>query len=120
FLLAHYGMYHAAQLLRYRQVSFLIIKGCSLWFVGALFLPKLLNSALSLPVGYVGLAGGSLSVALLFWRGMLNRVATMDAFARHLRERILFVGWNDLSERLTKFMLCDPSQAYTVVVCIPP
>lgn len=119
-LLAHYGMYHAAQLLRFRQVSFLIIKGCSLWFLGALLVPKMLNSPTVFPLGYVSLVSGCLLLALLIWRGVLHRISTMEAFSRHLRERILFVGWNDMSERLTTFVTSDPSHAYTVVGCIPP
>ena len=120
FLLAHYGMYHASQLLRYRQVSFLIIKGCSLWFIGVLFVARLLNPVLSLPIGYLALTTISLLFSLLFWRAALHRIATLDAFSPHLRERILFVGWNEMSERLTSFVMNDPSHAYTVVGCIPP
>ncbi len=119
-LLAHYGMYQAAQLLRYRQVSFLIIKGCFLWFVGVLFVTRVLNAPLSLPVTYVGLSSACLLVSLLAWRAVLHRISAMDAFSRHLRERILFVGWNDMAERLTKYVMSDPSHAYAVVGCIPP
>ena len=119
-LLAHYGMYQAAQLLRYRQVSFLIIRGCAFWFVGVLFVSRVLNPARALPMSYLGLASACLLVALLTWRGVLHRISTLDAFSKHLRERILFVGWNEMSERLTKFVMSDPSHAYTVVGCIPP
>lgn len=119
-LLAHWGTYHASQLLRYRQVSFLIIKGCFSWFAGVLIVTRLVSFPVSLSVGYLALAAVSLLVALLVWRGLLHRFASLGRFSRHLRERILFVGWNDLSERLTKTVVSDPSQAYTVVGCIPP
>lgn len=120
FLLAHYGIYHAAQLLRYRQVSFLIIKGCFLWLVGVLFVTRVLNTPLSLPLIYLTFSSGCLLVAMLAWRGILHRISTMDAFSKHLRERILFVGWNDMAERLTKYVMSDPSHAYAVVGCVPP
>ncbi len=119
-LLAHWGMYHASQLLRYRQVSFLIIKGCASWFAGVLIVTRLINFPVSLSVGYLALAAVCLLFMLLAWRGILHRFAAAESFARHLRERILFVGWNELSERLTKTVAGDPSQAYTVVGCIPP
>ena len=119
-LLAHYSLHQAAQLLRYRQVSFLIIKGCSMWFIGVLVVTRVFILPLAFPRGYIGIASVSLLFALLFWRGLVYWVASWDRFSKHLRERILFVGWNELSERLTKFVMKDPSQAYTVVGCIPP
>ena len=119
-LLAHYGMYLTSQLLRYRQVSFLIIKACVLWFVGVLVATRVFYLPVSLPLGYVGMATVCLLFALLFWRGVLHWVASREKFSKHLRERILFVGWNELSERLTRFVMGDPSQAYTVIGCIPP
>ena len=119
-LLAHWGTYHTSQLLRYRQVSFLIIKGCFSWFAGVLIVTRLVSFPVSLSVGYLSLAAVSLLLLLLVWRGLLHRFASLNRFSRHLRERILFIGWNDLSERLTKTVVSDPSQAYTVVGCIPP
>ncbi len=119
-LLAHYGMYQAAQLLRYRQVSFLIIKGCTLWFVGMLVVSRVLDLGASLPFGYWAFTAACVLVALLAWRGLLYHISAMERYSQHLRERILFVGWNDLSERLTKFVTSDPSNAYAVVGCIPP
>ena len=118
-LLAHYGMYRASQLLRYRQVAFLIIKGCSLWCVGVIVITRVFTFPVSLPADYVAIGAAVSLLALLLWRGMLQRIASLDNFSKHLRERILFVGWNDLSERLTKFVTSDPSQAYAVVGCIP-
>ena len=119
-LLAHYGMYYSAQLLRYRQVVLLIIKGCALWFVGAFLAIKVFNPEIPLPVRYLGLSCVCMLSVLLVWRKALHRIATLDAFSSRLRERILFVGWNDLSERLTKSVIYDPANAYEVVGCIPP
>ena len=118
-LLAHYGIYHASQLLRYRQVSFLVIKGCSLWFVGVLFAARVFHLPVSLSIAFLGLSTICLMIGLVFWRGVLHLVSRSGSFCRHLRERILFVGWNEHSARLTKFVMSDPSQAYAVVGCIP-
>ena len=119
-LLAHYGMYYTAQLLRYRHVAFLIIKGCTIWFVGAFLAVKTLNPGLLLPARFLALAAVCLLFALLIWRKLLHLIAKLKPFAWRLRERILFVGWNDLSERLTKSVIRDPANAYEVVGCIPP
>lgn len=118
-LLAHYGMYRASQLLRYRQVAFLIIKGCFLWGIGVVVVTRVFSFPVFLPLDYVGIGAAASLLSLLIWRGLLHRVASLDRFSKHLRERILFVGWNELSERLTRFVTSDPSQAYTVVGCIP-
>ncbi|MEQ1851544.1 MAG: sugar transferase [Chthoniobacteraceae bacterium] len=120
FLIANQGMYRPAQLLRYRQVSFLIIQGCFLWFVGVLVALKLTNSGSLFPPGHVALTSGCVLLCLLGWRAALNRIGASETFSRHLRERILFVGWNELSERLTKFVMRDPSRAYAVIGCVPP
>ena len=118
-LLAHYGIYHASQLLRYRQVTFLVIKGCCLWFLGVLFVARVVRLPVPISIAYLGLSTICLVIGLVFWRAILHLVSRSGAFCRHLRERILFVGWNEHSERLTRFVNSDPSQAYTIVGCIP-
>ena len=119
-LLAHYGMYAPAQLLRYHQASFVLIRCTFFWFVGAFLAVKVFSPELLLPVAYLALTAFCLALGLLVWRGLLQRIAAVASFSRCLRERILFIGWNDLSERLTKSIAFDPAHAYEVVGCIPP
>ena len=94
-LFANYGMFHARQLFRFRLISFLVIKGCFLWLVGVLVITKVINFAVAVPPGYFGLATVCVATALLTWRRLLHGLASMEKFSKHLRERIIFVGWND-------------------------
>lgn len=119
-ILSHFRFYEFSQVLRYRQVSFLIIRSCALWLVATLCITRLFDFHPTLSRAYGLLTAFNLGIVLLFWRLVLNRVLTLEKYSRHLRERILFVGWNDLSERLTKFVLGDSNPTYTLVGCIPP
>ncbi len=119
-ILSHYRFYQFSQVLRYRQISFLIIKSCAIWLVAILCITRLLDSRPSLSRAYALFNAVNLGVLLLFWRLIVYRVLTLERFSRHLRERILFIGWNDLSERLTTFIQSDTNPSYTLVGCIPP
>jgi exopolysaccharide biosynthesis polyprenyl glycosylphosphotransferase len=119
-ILSHYRFYEFSQVLRYRQVSFLILRSVALWLVGILCFTRLFDFHPQLSRTYAVLAAGLLATALLLWRLLLARVLSWERFSQHLRERILFVGWNDLSERLTKFVLSEPHRTYSLVGCIPP
>ena len=98
-ILFHYRFYEFSQVLRYRQVSFLILRSCGLWMVGVLCVTRVFNFQPPLSRAYCLLTAFHLAVALLFWRLLLYRVLSMEKYSRHLRERILFIGWNDLSAR---------------------
>lgn len=119
-ILSHYRFYEFSQALRYRQVSFLIIKSCGLWMIAVLCATRLFDTYPPLSRTYALLAAFNLGIALLFWRLLLYRVLSLETYSRHLRERILFVGWNDLSERLTRFVLSETNPTYTLIGCIPP
>ena len=118
-ILSHYRFYEFSQVLRYRQVSFLIIKSCSIWVVAMLCITRLFDLHPPLSRTYGLITAFNLAVVLLFWRLLVNRVLSLEKYSRHLRERILFVGWNDLSERLTKFIMSEPNLSYTLMGCIP-
>jgi exopolysaccharide biosynthesis polyprenyl glycosylphosphotransferase len=118
-LLAHYRAYEPTQHLRYRQDSFLIIKSCFLWGLAMVCITRLFDFHNPLPRIFTVVNTVSLTLALLFWRLLMHRIAAKERFSRYLRERILFVGWNELSERCASFIRNDPNQPYTLVGCIP-
>ncbi|MEA3212038.1 MAG: hypothetical protein QOE70_5095 [Chthoniobacter sp.] len=116
---AHYRIYDTSQVLRYRQVSFLIIKACSLWLIGVLCVTRLFDFDVTLSRLYAVANAIHLTIGLLLWRFFLYRIATMEQCSRYLRDRILFVGWNQSSERLNTYILSDPNHAYSLAGCIP-
>lgn len=117
---SHYRIYEFSQVLHYRRVSHLIVKSCALWLFGILCITRLFDFHPVISRAYVVINALNLTVALLVWRLLLYRMLSIEACSRHLRERILFVGWNDLSERLTQFIVGDSNPRYTLVGCIPP
>jgi exopolysaccharide biosynthesis polyprenyl glycosylphosphotransferase len=118
-ILAHFDAYHPSKLLHYRQVSFLIIKSCALWLVGMVCLTGLAAFHFPLSPSYAGLAAVNLGFGLLLWRLLLSRISSGESISKYLRERILFVGWNEMSERFIRYIVTDPSHAYSLVGCVP-
>ena len=119
-ILSNYRFYEFSRVLHYRQVSYLIVKSCVFWLIGTLCITRLFDLHPPVSRGYAIINACNLAAALLCWRLLLYRILSIEPYSKHLRERILFVGWNDLSERLTQFVSNDPNPQYTLVGCIPP
>ena len=116
---AHYRIYETAQVLRYRQLSFMIIQACSLWLVGLLCVTRLFDFSPPISRLYALANALHLTLGLLLWRYVLYRVATVERWSRYLRDRVLFVGWNESAQRLNNYILSDSNRAYFPAGCIP-
>ena len=118
-LLAHNRAYEPSHLLRFRQACFLILKSSFVWSVSVLCVTRVFDFVTPLPRIFSLSAGVCVAAFLLLWRFILHRVAMRDRFSNYLRERIIFIGWNELSERCATFIRNDPNQPYTLVGCMP-
>lgn len=117
--LADNRAYEPSHLLRYRQESFVILKACIIWSLGVLCVTRVFDLKVPLPRLFSVTNGVSVALALLLWRFILHRIAMRERFSLYLRERIIFIGWNELSERCAAFIRTDPNQPYTLAGCIP-
>ena len=116
--LTNLGIYERGVLLRFRFVSSQIVKGSLLWAAG--FLSFVLMFRFQPAISRLFIVSATILTpgALLSWRWLLHGYLRRSAVSVNLRQRIIFVGWNQESEDLTKSFAQDPSRAYEVVGCI--
>jgi exopolysaccharide biosynthesis polyprenyl glycosylphosphotransferase len=118
FTLTTFGIYERQALLRFRFVSLQIFKAASLWVLGFLGLALIFKFQPAISRVFVGIAAVVVPGALLAWRAIFHRFLGRSSVAMSLRQRILFVGWNEEAERLTSAFDHDPGSAYEVVGCV--
>jgi exopolysaccharide biosynthesis polyprenyl glycosylphosphotransferase len=118
FTLTAFGIYERQALLRFRFVSLQVLKAAFLWMLG--FLGFSLIFKFSPPISRIFVAISTILApgALLGWRWIFHGFLQRSSVAVSLRQRILYVGWNEEADRLTQAFLGDPGTAYEVVGCI--
>ena len=118
FTLTAFGIYERQALLRFRFVSLQILKAACLWALA--FLGFALIFKFSPPISRIFVAISAVLVpgSLLGWRAIFHGFLQRSTVAVSLRQRILFVGWNEEAERLTGAFSHDPGSAYEVVGCV--
>ncbi len=112
------GIYERGTLLRYRFVSLQVIKACAWWTAGFLSVVLVLRFEPPISRIYFLIASILTPATLLGWRWLLHRYLARSFVAVNLRQRVLFVGWNQESEEFGKHFVHDPAGAYEVVGCI--
>ena len=118
FTLTSFGIYERQALLRFRFVSLQIFKAVSLWVLGFLGLALFFKFQPAISRVFVGIAAVFVPGALLGWRAIFHGFLGRSSVAMSLRQRILFVGWNEEAERLSSAFKHDPGSAYEVVGCV--
>jgi exopolysaccharide biosynthesis polyprenyl glycosylphosphotransferase len=115
--LTYHRLYEKQTLLRYRHVSLLVLKSGVIWFAG--FLGFALVFKFQAPISrlFVALASFNVIVGLLIWRNLFHRLLRNSPAAARLKQRVLFVGWNEDAERLAQSFQNDDACAYQVVGC---
>jgi exopolysaccharide biosynthesis polyprenyl glycosylphosphotransferase len=112
-------LYQSRNLLRFRRVAATVVRGAIFWLMAYLSLSLVLKFnppisriyVLSSAIGAVG--------AVLGWRALYHRLLQSDFIASNLRQRVLFIGWNDEAARLATAIHGDKSHPYDVVGCVP-
>jgi len=118
FTLTAFGIYERQALLRFRFVSLQIAKASALWALGFLGFALIFKFQPPISRVFVAIAMFLVPGALLGWRAIFHGFLAHSSVAMSLRQRILFVGWNDEAERLTSAFTHDPGSAYEVVGCV--
>jgi len=117
-ILASRGLYGRNMLLRLRTVSLEILKASLVW--AAAFLAISLALKFHPPISriYVVIASLLTPALLLWWRWAFHSLVSHSEAVTSLQQRILFVGWNDESQKLADHFASDQGSAYAVVGCI--
>jgi len=113
------GLYRVQNLLRFRRVSAIVSRSLVFWLVAYLGLSLVLKFEPSISRIYVASSALATAATVLSWRAFFHRLLSVETFARHLRQRVLFVGWTTEAARLTEVIHADASHPYDIVGCLP-
>src|SRR5205823_971802 len=67
---------------------------------------------------FVTLSAANALASLLLWRFLFHRLIQKSSLASNLRQRVLFVGWDEQSEKLNRDFDADQVRPYAVVGCV--
>lgn len=108
-------IYHQNVLLRSRWISSRIAKAVLIWTGGFLAITLALQLQPSISRVYVMLNGATALLLLLGWRSVFLHLLRAPGRVEALRQRALFVGWNEEALSLWKTLKRDHSSAYDIV-----
>ena len=117
-LLANFRVHDPRNFLAIRRIFALLAKSCALWFL--LFVTIALLLKIEPPISRVFcVLGAVLSfVGLAAWRWLLYCLFRREPIASALRQKVVFVGWNDAcDEALVRFSE-GRAHAFQVIGCI--
>lgn len=109
------GIYHQNVLLRTRWISSKIAKAVLSWTAGFLAITLALKLQPSISRAYVMLNGATALLLLLGWRSVLMHFLRSSECIEVLRQRTLFVGWNNEAMALWKTLKRDQASAYDIL-----
>lgn len=112
-------LYRSRNLLRFRKVVTVIARGVSLWFLAYLTLSLVLKFTPPISRIYVTTSAISTLILLLVWRAAFHRLLQVDSVAGKLRQRVIFVGWNDEAAKIANAIFGDRSHPYDILGCLP-
>ena len=118
--LAYRQFYTKSVILRYRRVARHIFEASIMWVLGFLSISLILKFSPPVSRLYVGIAGANILAGLLVSRWFFNRFVHRADVVSSLRQRVVFVGWNEEAERLAKAFGTDQADAYELVGCVTP
>lgn len=114
-VLAKQGIYNRAALLRSRWVADRITTSVLWWTVG--FLALTLALKINPPISriYMGLNGACALIGLVAWRRAYDAFLRSGSRIAALRQRTIFVGWNEDAEHFAKSLKKDEASAFDVL-----
>ncbi len=118
FTLTYLKLYERQTLLRDRHVAFIILRGCTIWMATFLSFALVFKCAPPISRAFAIMASGNAMVALLIWRHLFHRFLRTSEIVAKLRQTIVFVGWNEETERLTQAFHDSDICAYQVIGCV--
>ncbi|MCW1913960.1 sugar transferase [Luteolibacter sp. GHJ8] len=120
-MLANFRVHDPRNYLAIRRTFTVIVKTCALWLVGFLGLTLILKIDPAISRAYC-VIGAVIAMALLCgWRWFLYCVLRRESFAVALRQKAVFVGWNEeCSRAIERFSEGRAHQIKVHGVILPP
>ena len=112
-------MYQPENLLRFRRLSMITLRAVSIWTF--IYFGVSLVLRFNPPISRIYVLSSSIAVffSVIAWRYCFNKVLTRTSMAGKLRQRVVFVGWNEQCERLAQSIFTDVRQPYEIVGHLP-
>ena len=117
---AKLNLYDSNSLLRFRQHGLIILKGSAYWLVAYLSIGLALKFVPEISRMYVLYSGASSLLLLFVWRALAYTVLKQEFIARHLRQRILIIGWSKEADRLANLIEWDAGRPFEIVGWLSP
>lgn len=109
------GIYHQSVLLRSRWVASKIARGILVWTGGFLAITLTLKLQPSISRVYVLLNGATATLLLLGWRIIFMKMLRAPGHIESLRQRTIFIGWNEEALALWKTLRRDQACAFEII-----
>ena len=120
FLLANFRLHDPRNFLAIRKTFGIIAKTCVIWGVAFLALALVLKIDPPISRMYCAIGCASAMAGMLAWRWVLYCVLRQNSFADRLRQKAVFVGWNEECERAVKRFSDGRSHQISVCGVISP
>lgn len=108
-------LYQRKNLLRYRRTTKIIVQSSFTWLIAYLGLSLALKFDPPISRIYVLLSFVCSLGSLLIWRYLFHRFLHLGTVARGLRQKVVFVGWNENAARLASAIQYDSAQPYDLL-----
>ncbi|MEK7953717.1 sugar transferase [Luteolibacter soli] len=120
-LLANFRVHDPRNYLAIRRTFTVIVKTCAIWLVAFLGVALILKLDPAISRVYCVLGSVAAMVLLCGWRWFLYCVLRRESFAQALRQKAVFVGWNDeCSRAIGRFSEGRSHQIDVHGVIVPP
>lgn len=120
FLLANFRLHDPRNFLAIRKTLGIIFKTCIIWSFSFLAIALMLKIEPPISRFYCALGGLTAMACLMGWRWVFYCILRRDSFANTLRQKAVFVGWNDECDRAVKRFGDGRSHQISVVGVITP
>ncbi len=118
-LMANFGLYTHARMLRFRHVMNILMKAGASWVIAYIALGALLRLEQDVSRIYVFMGGVLTFGALSSWRWVLHHFINRAVVRGKLHRRILFVGWSEHAAAFINAVTSDREHLYEIVGCVP-
>ena len=120
FLLTNFRLHDPRNFLAVRRTLAIIVKSCVFWGVGFLAFALVLKIEPSISRLYCATGCITSMAGLLVWRWMLYCILRRKSFANTLRQKAVFIGWNDECDRALKRFGNGRANQISIVGAIAP
>ncbi len=119
-VLAHMKFYERNLLLRFKHLATILAKATFFWTIGFLSATLLVNAQPPISRMFGLIAGCMVFTGLFLTHAIFHRILLRQGVVENLRQRILFVGWNEQTAKIVDAFASASHSAYHFVGCVSP